>query len=150
MSRDRLATVLRLRQLDEQHARVRLHDALAARARAVADVGRCAVARAAEERWVAQLHAGGATGADYRAAASVLTSAVLAQERAVDALHRADGSVATARGRLAEVTKRREVVERLIERHRAMARLAAERREIARLSDVATTQYVYRSGRQAG
>ncbi len=145
MKRDRLATVLRLRRLDEQAAQVRLREALVALAETERALGQWAATLADEEAWLALVQAGPTTGSACQAASAAVAQARTRRDTAALAVGEAAGQMALTRDALAAATRRREVVERLRERQHALARRAEERAETVRLAEVATVQHVFGS-----
>jgi flagellar protein FliJ len=146
----RLAVVLRLRQLDEDAARAKLGEAIAQRIAAVS--ARDAVERrlAAEHAWLSQLQGVSAAAGELQAACRTVAGAESARIAAEQQVAVSERGVLEARARLAQASKRREVVERLRDRHLAAERQRAEHAEIVRLADVAAVQHLWQHAGETG
>jgi flagellar export protein FliJ len=146
--RFRLGVVLRLRQLDEDAARGRLGSAITARLAVVALRNEAAARLASEHAWLAQLQGTrGASAGEMHEAVRAVGGAEAAHVSAIASVAAAEQALIEARARLAQATRRREVVERLRDRHVATERRRDEHAEVLRLADVAAIQYLsQRSG----
>jgi len=142
--RFRLAIVLRLREIEEDAARGRLGVAVRDHVAAVAERDGVSQRLDEEHAWLRGLQQRGADAADLRIAAESLGTAEGRLSRAEETLGLTAQALLEARALLAQATKRREVVERLRDRHLAAEREREERAEIARLSELANVQYAFR------
>jgi flagellar export protein FliJ len=141
--RIKLGVVLRLRELEEEEARAELAAAVEAHRRAVTarDDTATELARRSMDLTEIQLQ----PGASDRliGAARALLAAGERREHANVAVKSAADMLMNRRGRLAEVSRRREVVERLRDRILAEERLAEDRLEQAVANEMATTRHVW-------
>lgn len=142
MSRSRLDVVLRQRELDEQAARIEVAKAVAARQAAIAAVrdAQDMVLASLEEMGRLQHDAAGAGGRSAGDLGDAMNAARIAEQELFARETRANDlgfELLRAQARLADASKRRDVVERLMERVAAAARLEAQRREDAILNEMA-------------
>ncbi len=140
----RLAIVLRLREIEEDAARGRLGVAVRDHVAALADRDGVAQRLADEHEWLRGLQERGGDSSELRTAAEALGTAEGRLSRAEETLAKTAQALLEARALLAQATKRREVVERLRDRHLAAERDREEKAEIARLSELANVQYAFR------
>ena len=151
----RLGVVLRLRELAEDTAQAALAGALQVHRSALDALrGSHGAALVENERASALQRAsghGGATPAgdlaDAVAAVELAEEAIVASEARVAV---AAGEVLESRSRLAEASRRRQVVERLRDRMAAAERLRLQRREDATLNEVATTRHAWAAIEEGG
>ena len=151
----RLGVVLRLRELAEDTAQAALAGALQVHRSALDALrGSRGAALVENERTSALQRAsghGGATPAgdlaDAVAAVELAEEAIVASEARVAV---AAGEVLESRSRLAEASRRRQVVERLRDRMAAAERLRLQRREDATLNEVATTRHAWAAIEEGG
>lgn len=144
----RLGVVLRLRELAEDAAQADLARALLVHRSALDALRRSHGAALVErERATALQRASGHGGATP---AGELADAIASVEMAEEAIVTGDARVVVAaggllesRGRLAEASRRREVVERLRDRTAAAERLRLQRREDATLNEIASTRHAW-------
>lgn len=142
MSRSRLDVVLRQRELDEQAARIEVAKAVAARQAAIAAVrdAQDMVLASLEEMGRLQHDAASAGGRSAGDLGDAMNAARIAEQELFARETRANDlgfELLRAQARLADASKRRDVVERLMERVAAAARLEAQRREDAILNEMA-------------
>lgn len=142
MSRSRLDVVLRQRELDEQAARIEVAKAVAARQAAISAVREAQdlVLASLDEMSRLQHDASGAGGRSAGELGDAMNAARIAEQELFARETRANDlgfELLRAQARLADASKRRDVVERLMERIAAAARVEAQRREDAILNEMA-------------
>jgi flagellar export protein FliJ len=142
----RLGVVLRLREMEEETARIALGHALDDHQRAVQGV-EAAQGRAGEEaRWLSDLEL--AEAGQLQSAVVAVDSAQRAVAVAQEKLGRATNALFQARRALADATRQREVVERLRDRFLIAERRETERRDAMAMSEIASTQRTIRAARE--
>jgi flagellar export protein FliJ len=143
--RFRLAVVLRLREIEEDSARAALGGAIARHIAALADRHLALERVSAEQVWLRRMQMQAeANAGTLREAARSIEAATVAATAADQSLNAAAQVLLEARARLAQAKRRREVVERLRDRHVAAERARDDHAEVLRLADVAGVQHVYR------
>ena len=148
--RSGLQVVLRLRELAEQGAQARLAEVLSARDVAAASAGRLRHRAVAEAARLARLQAEvGVDAEDLRNGRAWVEQAERQAASGRERLVVAESAVDDARRALADATRAREVVERLLKRLEAAERLAAERREISELAEIGSVRHVWKSLEEA-
>ena len=149
-NRFRLGIVLRLREMTEETARIKLGHAVESHQRAVALVEAAQSRREDELRWLADLQGSRTEAGRLQTAVVAVATAqrgiVAAQER----LTRASAALFEARQALAEATKQREVVERLRDRFLAAERRQADHLDTLSMAEIASTQHAVRAARDRG
>ncbi len=140
--RGRLDVVLRQRELDEQAARITVARTLAAHQLAVADVCRARdlVTAALDEMGAIQVSAIGAGGRTAGDLGDAVNNTRIAEQelfRLETTAQDAAFALRESQARLADASRRRDVVERLLERIAAQASVDAQRREDAALNEIA-------------
>jgi flagellar export protein FliJ len=146
-NRFRLGIVLRLREMAEESARIKLGHAVDAHQRAVATV-QAAQGRAGDEmRWLSGLQAGPAEAGQLQSGVAAVASAERAIAAAQERLSRATNALFEARQSLAEATRQREVVERLRDRFLAEERRASDRLDTLTMAEIASSQRATRAAR---
>ena len=147
-SRFRLGIVLRLREMAEETARIELSHALDSHQRALAAV-EAAQNRAGQElRWLSDLHGGTSEAAQLQSAVFAVAAAQRAIVGAQERLGRATDALFEARQRLADATRRREVVERLRDRFLVVQRREMEHRDTMAMAEIASNQHAIRVAKE--
>jgi flagellar export protein FliJ len=151
----RLGVVLRLRELAEDAARAELARALQVHRAALDALRRSHRAAVVERERAAALQRASAHGGVTPAGelAEAVASVELAEEAIVAGETRvvaAADDLLGARFRLAEASRRRQVVERLRERTAAAERLRLQRREDATLNELASTRHAWTALEERG
>lgn len=141
----RLNVVLRLRELAEESARVDLAAALGRHLLATESHDRATQRLAERAAALTDVQRSGGPGDGLIAAARSLIGAGRQRDAEGQRVEAAAGVLLDARSRLAEASQRREVVERLRDRIVAEGRLAADRREAAEASELASAQHARRT-----
>jgi flagellar export protein FliJ len=144
----RLGIVLRLREMEEETARIALGHALDDHQRAVATVSAAQGRAGQEAQWLSDLQHRPAEAGQLQSAVRAVDSAQRAIAAAQEKLGRATDTLFQARRLLAEATRRREVVERLRDRFVAAERREMERRDAMAMSEIASTQHAVRAVRE--
>lgn len=146
--RFRLNVVLRLREMEEENARIRLGHALDAHQKALALV-QAALGRAGDDqKWLSDLQRQPTEAGRFQSAVFAVEAAQRAVATAQERLGRAADALFEARRALAEATRRREVVERLRDRFLVAEKREMERRDVLAMSEIASTQRAARVARE--
>jgi len=144
----RLGIVLRLREMEEETARIQLGHALDDHQRAVAGVAAAQGRAGQEARWLSDLQRRPSEAGQLQSAVVAVDSAQRAIAIAQERLGRATDALFQARRVLADATRQREVVERLRDRFLAAERREEERRDAMAMSEIASTQRTIRAARE--
>jgi flagellar export protein FliJ len=139
----RLRIVLRLREMEEETARVELATAIEAHRGALKGRDEAGALLSERATDLAEVQVRGGTSDGLIAAARALLTAGAIRERADEAVERAAVLLMDRRGRLADASRRRDAVERLRDRILAEQRMESDRREGAEASEMATTRHVW-------
>lgn len=141
----RLDVVLRLREMAEESSRANLADALSGHLIATRSRDQ-AVQRLAERMsTLKDTQLGGGRADALIAAARSLLAAGRRRDAEEQRMQVAVSSLLDARARLAEASRRREVVERLRDRILAEERLASDRRDMLEAAELASARHAWRT-----
>jgi flagellar export protein FliJ len=147
-NRFRLGIVLRLREMEEETARIHLGRAIDVHQQAVALVQAAQGRAGQEQQWLSDLQHRRAEAGQLQSAVFAVDGAQRAIAAAQEKLGRATDALFQARRALAEATRQREVVERLRDRFLAAERREMERRDALDMSEIASTQHAVRAARE--
>lgn len=143
--RFRLGIVLRLREMAEEAARIDLGHAINAHQRALAVVEAERERLNGEVGWFASLQQGVVAAGDLQAACEGIQAGERAVAAAGERLNRASHALFESRSKLAEATRRREVVERLRDRFLAAERREADQRDALAMAEISSTRHAMRA-----